>query len=213
MTQIDEVYNYIKENYKQNEPIFLSDLNTLNIKSTSLRQQLMKLTEDGRIKRFDTGIYYLPNKSMFSFGSVLSIDDVIEKKYLVNNTGRCGYISGMLFANQLGITTQVASIYEIYTNKATTDYRETNLGGFRVILRRSCVEVNDDNVYALQFLDLMKEVSDIAELEGKQLTDKLLEYMKRKELNFDLLQQYFPYYPDKIYRNMYEVGLINGVLV
>lgn len=213
MTQIDEVYNYIKENYKQNEPIFLSDLNTLKIKSTSLRQQLMKLTEDGRIKRFDTGVYYLPKNSMFSFGSVLSINDVIEKKYLVNNTGRCGYISGMLFANQLGITTQVASVYEIYTNKATTDYRETNLGGFRVILRRSCVEVNDDNVYALQFLDLMKEVSDIAELEGKQLTDKLLEYMKRKELNFDLLQQYFPYYPDKIYRNMYEAGLINGVLV
>jgi hypothetical protein len=213
MTQIDEVYNYIKENYKQNEPIFLSDLNTLKIKSTSLRQQLMKLTEDGRIKRFDTGVYYLPKNSMFSFGSVLSINDVIEKKYLVNNTGRCGYISGMLFANQLGITTQVASVYEIYTNKATTDYRETNLGGFKVILRRPCIEINDNNVNALQFLDLMKEVSDIAELEGKQLTDKLLEYMKRNELNFDLLQQYFPYYPDKIYRNMYEAGLINGVLV
>lgn len=211
MAQIDDVYNYLKENYGQNEPIFLSDLNIPDIKPVSLRQQLMKLTEDGRLKRFDTGIYYLPKKSMFRFGSAISVNDVIQKKYLTDDTGKCGYLSGMMFANQLGITTQVPAVYEVYTNKATTDYRDTTIGDMRIILRRPYVEVNDGNVNALQFLDLMKEVNDIAELSGKELTDKLLEYMRKKGMDFNTLRQYFPYYPDKIYRNMYEAGLLNGV--
>jgi hypothetical protein len=211
MAQINDVYNYLKENYKQNEPIFLSDLSVLDMKPVSLRQQLKRLTGDGRLKRFDTGIYYLQKNSMFRFGSVLSVTDVIKKKYLTDRTGQCGYLSGMLFANQLGITSQVASVYEVYSNKATTEYRDMELGGMRVILRRPYVEVNDANVCALQFLDLMKEVSDIAELRGKELTDRLLEYMRRKGLSFDALKRYLPYYPDKIYRNMYEVGLLNGV--
>ncbi len=80
MALFDEVYNYIENNYKANEPIFLSELNISGIKAVSVRQQMKKLTEDGRLKRFDTGIYYIPKKSMFRSGSVLSVDEVIRKK-------------------------------------------------------------------------------------------------------------------------------------
>ena len=212
MAQIDNVYSYLTENYGLNEPIFLSELNIPDMKPVSLRQQIKKLTEDGRLKRFDTGIYYLPKKSMFRFGSMLSPDDVIRKKYLVVDGCRCGYLSGMMFANQLGITTQVPVVYEVYTNKATTDYRDTTIGSQRVIIRRPYVEINDGNASILQFLDLMKEVRDIAEIDGTELTDRLIGYMKANDLRFDILKQYFPYYPDRLYRNMYEVGLLNGVV-
>ena len=211
MAQVDEVYSYLLENYGRNEPIFLSELTISGMKPVSLRQQIKKLTEEGRLKRFDTGIYYLPQKSMFRFGSMLSPDDVIRKKYLTDADGRCGYLSGLLFANQLGLTSQVPTVYEVYTNKATTDYRDTTLGSLRVIIRRPYVEVNDGNASVLQFLDLIKEVSDISELDGAELTDRLTGYMKANGLSFDTLQKYFPYYPDRIYRNMYEVGLLNGV--
>ncbi len=211
MAQIDEVYSYLLKNYGQNEPVFLSELKIPGVKPVSLRQQLKKLTEDGRLKRFDTGIYYLPKKSMFRFGSMLSPDEVIRKKYLIDSGSRCGYLSGMMFANQLGLTTQVPMAYEVYTNKATTDYRDTTLGSLRVIIRRPYVEVNDGNASALQFLDLIKEVRDISELDGVDLRERLTNYMKANGLGFDTLQQYFPYYPDRIYKNMYEVGLLNGV--
>lgn len=62
MAQIDKVYSYLQKNYNMNEPIFLTELNIPGIKSVSLRQQLKKLTDDGRVKRFDTGIYYLPKE-------------------------------------------------------------------------------------------------------------------------------------------------------
>ena len=45
-------------------------------------------------------------------------------------------LEGFFFANQLGLTTQVPGVYEVYTNKATTEYRETQLANLRVILRK-----------------------------------------------------------------------------
>ena len=60
MAQIDDVYRYLQNNYTVNEPIFLSELDIPGVKPVSLRQQLKKLTEDGRVKRFEPGIYYLP---------------------------------------------------------------------------------------------------------------------------------------------------------
>ena len=47
----------------------------------------------------------------------------------------------------------------------------------------------------------------------KELTDRIIGYMKANDLRFDILKQYFPYYPDRLYRNMYEVGLLNGVVI
>ena len=80
MAQIDTVYRYLKDNYKDNEPIMLSELRIPGMKEVSVRQQLKKLSEDGKIKRFDTGIYFLPRKSIFAFGSGISVESVIKKK-------------------------------------------------------------------------------------------------------------------------------------
>lgn len=211
MALLDEVYNYIENSYKENEPIFLSELNILGVKAVSVRQQMKKLTEDGRLKRFDTGIYYIPKKSMFRSGSALSVDEVIRKKYLVDGVNSCGYLGGILFANQLGLTTQVPGVYEVYTNKATTEYRETKLANLRVILRKPYCEINERNMATLQFLDLIKEVVDISEVEGEELTKRLLGYMKSKSIGFENMKPFLPYYPDRIYKNMYEVGLLNGI--
>lgn len=105
----------------------MTELDIPGMKPVSVRQQIKKLTDDGRLKRFDTGIYYIPQKTIFRSGSTLSVDDVIRKKYLQDSVNRCGYVGGILFANQLWPTTQVPVLYEVYTNKAATEYRETKL--------------------------------------------------------------------------------------
>ena len=210
---INEVYEYIENKYKPNEPIFLAELDIPDMKPVSVRQQMKKLTEEGRLKRFDAGIYYIPKKSMFRSGSTLSIDEVIRKKYLQDGVNRCGYVGGILFANQLGLTTQVPALYEVYTNKATTEYRETKLANLRVILRKPYCEIDTKNAETLQFLDLIKEVLDISEVDGEELTKRLLGYMKKKNIGFESMKPFLPYYPDRIYKNMYEVGLLNGVSV
>ena len=85
-----------------------------------------------------------------------------KKKYLQDGVNCCGYVGGILFANQLGLTTQVPALYEVYTNKATTEYRETKLANLRVIIRKPYCEIDTENVATLQFLDLIKEVVDIS---------------------------------------------------
>ena len=211
MTQLEKVYEYLISNYGENEPIFLSDISIVGMKDVSVRQQLKRLTEDGRIKRYDSGIYFIPKKTMFKSGSTLSVDEIIRKKYLIDGETQCGYICGLMFANKLGLTTQVPTVYEVCSNKATTDYRDMRIGKFRVILRRPYVEITDQNVNELQFLDLIREVNEISEVEGTELTERLTNYLKAKDIKFDALGTYLQYYPERIYKNMYEVGLLNGV--
>lgn len=87
---------------------------------------MKKLTDAGVVKRFDKGIYFLPKKTIFKSGSVLSPEKVLEYKYLRDKDGKkCGYISGPVFANQMGLTTQVPVVYVVVSNKATNKYRET----------------------------------------------------------------------------------------
>lgn len=211
MALMNDVYSYIENNYQTNEPIFLSELNIPGMKAVSVRQQMKKLTESGQLKRFDTGIYYIPKKSMFRSGSSLSVDEVIRRKYLADGGNCCGYVGGILFANQLGLTTQVPGVYEVYTNKATTEYRETQLANLRVILRKPYCVIDEKNAVTLQFLDLLKEIVDISEIDGEELTNRLIGYMKKKSIGFESMRQFLPYYPERIYKNMYEVGLLNGV--
>lgn len=211
MAQKDIVYNYLVNKYEKGTPIFLSDVDIPEMKAVSVRQQINKLVKSGQIKRFDTGIYYLPQESIFLSGSSLSVDEVIRRKYLLDKGESCGYVGGIVFANRIGLTTQVPGRYEIYTNKATTDLRETSMAGISIIIRRPYVKINENNVKVLQFLDLLKEVSDISELIGRELRDRLLEYMRRSGIAFSTIEPYLRYYPDRIYKNMYEVGLLYSV--
>lgn len=205
------LYEYLTKNYRENEPILLSDIQIEGMSDGNLRQQIKKLSDDGRIKRYDAGIYFIPKKSIFQSGTQLSLNDVIRYKYLQDETGLCGYVSGLEFANQLGITTQVPMKKEIVTNKATKDYRETTLARSSIIIRKSRIRVTQDNYKALQLLDLLKDIDVLAEVTGEMLSKKLISYMKSTALTFDDIDLYLDYYPEKIYKNLYKVGLLNGV--
>ena len=39
----------------------------------------------------------------------------------------------------------------------------------------------------------------------------LFGYMRKKNIKFESMKPFLPYYPERIYKNMYEVGLLNGV--
>ena len=205
------LYEYLIENYNENEPIFVSEIQVEGMTDVNLRQQLKKLADSGKIKRFDTGIYFIPKASVFRSGSQLSSYKVIEQKYIQNKKERYGYISGMMLANQMGLTTQVPMVYEVVTNKATKDYRETMLGKTRVIIRKPRVKVTEENYKPLQFLDLMKDIDNYSEVEGEQLQKRLLRYMQEINLHFYMLEPYLSYYPDRIYKNMYETRLLYGI--
>ena len=210
---METLYEYLLDNYKENEPIFLADLQVDGMTRTNVRQQIKKLTDTGKVKRFDNGIYFLPQKTIFKSGSQLAPEKVLECKYLRDKDERCGYVSGLMFFNQMGLTTQVPMMYEVVSNKATNDYRETSLAKSRVIVRKPKVPVTEKNYKALQFLDMLKDVDVYSELTGKPLQDRLYRYMDDANLSISEMEPYFAYYPDKLYKNLVETRVIyNGLL-
>lgn len=210
---METLYEYLLDNYKENEPIFLADLQVDGMTRTNVRQQIKKLTDTGKVKRFDNGIYFLPKKTIFKSGSQLAPEKVLECKYLRDKDERCGYVSGLMFFNQMGLTTQVPMMYEVVSNKATNDYRETFLAKSRVIVRKPKVPVTEKNYKALQFLDMLKDVDVYSEVTGKPLQDRLYRYMDDANLSISEMEPYFAYYPDKLYKNLVETRVIyNGLL-
>ena len=204
-------FDYLLNTYGTNEPIFVSDITYDGMTQNNIRQQIMNYATNGKLKRYDTGIYYIPKDSIFKTAASLSQNSVIEKKYLYSGTERCGYISGQNFANRIGITTQVPASCEVVTNKASKDYREATLASEKIIIRKPRVMIDESNYKSLQFLDLLKDIDLYSELEGKELNNKIKTYMEKSGLQFQQLEQYLSLYPDKIFRNMYKVGVLNGI--
>lgn len=205
------LYGYVEQNYAPNEPIFISDLVNSGLKIEKVRNEVKSLTDEGKLKRYDTGIYYIPKKTIFNVEAIPSRDLIIERKFLKDEKINIGYISGVLFANQLGLTTQVPSVYEIVSNKATRNYRKVEIGNANVILRKPRVSVTEENYKTLQLLDFVMEFEFLSEIKGKELKEKIFEYMKKAKISISLLREYTSYYPEKIYKNLYEMGLLDYV--
>ena len=205
------LYEYLKENYKENEPIFISELQYKNLNMNAIRQQILNLTNKNLLIRYDTGIYFIPGKSIFKTSKTLYQNKVIEKKYISTNDEIVGYFSGLNFANRIGITTQVPNLYEVVSNKATCDYRELKIGSTKIILRKPRTKITKENYLELQFLDMIKEIDNISILDKDENKKIVLNYMNTAKISFAKLQKLLEFYPDKIYKNLYQVGVLNGV--
>ena len=58
-------YDYLMNSYGYNEPIFVESLRFEQYSRPWLFKEIRKLCENGKLKRFDKGIYYIPQKTAF----------------------------------------------------------------------------------------------------------------------------------------------------
>lgn len=200
------IYNYIVENYKNGDPIFFSELPGES--KDYLRQEMKQLVDDGRLERLYNGVYYLPYQTILGTKGRVSMDRYIEKKYL--NGG--GYVTGLQLANKYGFTTQNPSCYEVCSNEATTKQRKQVVDGNTIIVYKPVIDITEKNKSVLQFLDLMSMLDKYSEISGKELAIRLKKYVKTVKVDFSVVKELLSLYPDKVYRNIYEGGLM-GELV
>lgn len=213
MSKANRVLEYLKENFNVDRPILRSEIRLPDMTPEDVTGQLKQLTNIGRIKRFYRGVYYLPTDPAFNAKVPFTVEDVLKKKYLRDEYGCCcGYLGGVILPNRLGITNLPPLVYEVYTNKAKAAHEETRMGLHRVIVHKPYCKVNNDNVAALQFLDMLKDEIDYFTLKGDDLTNRLLDYMKEKEIDPDTLEKYLPYYPRRIYENLFKTGLMEAMM-
>ena len=204
------VIDYIIENYTDGEPIFLEELPCKS--KDYLRQEMKKLVDEGRLERLYNGLYYLPYTTILGTKGKISIEKYLDKKYL-NAGGRVsGYITGLQLANQYGFTTQNPSCYEICSNEATTKQRKQDLDGNSIIVYKPVDTIDEKNRASLQFLDLMTNIDKYSEIKGKELSKKLVKYVKTAGVDFSIVKKYLQFYPDKVYRNIYQVGFMGELI-
>ena len=86
------------------------------------------MTAIGFLEKYDNGIYYIPRFGGLLGKSYLDRTEVIMRKYVENKSDKYGYVTGLSFANQLGLTTQMPAMIEIVTNRESTNGRIITLG-------------------------------------------------------------------------------------
>ena len=205
------LYKYLVENFKPNNLIFLNEIQ-YEASADNIRQQMKMLVDQERIRRFVSGVYYIP-EVLFGVELAPSINDYIRKKFLIDeNNNVIGYIGGLTAVNEARLTTQMSgNKYTIYTNKATTAMKTIKVRDFTLIIKKPICKITNDNYMALKFLTMLLDSELYAELQGKEYVDAVRSYKDRQGLGEDEIMSNAAFYPDKIYSLLYSGGLLKYV--
>ena len=204
------LYDYILKNYEKDEPIFLSELP--GDSRDYVRQEMKKLVDDGKLERLFNGVYYLSYTTILGTKGKMSIEKYVDKKFIKSNGRVTGYITGIQLANMYGFTTQTPACIEVCSNEATTKQRKLCIDGRNLIVYKPITEITKENQTALQFLDLMTTIDKYSEISGNLLRMKLKEFVNILNVDFSIVKRYIALFPDRVYRNIYQGGLM-GELV
>jgi hypothetical protein len=195
---------YLKSEYSSGEPIYLDEIKFDGYSKPWIFKELKKLVDSGELKRFDTGIYYVPRK--MSYGdATLNPRKVVERRFLSDGNEIYGYVAGISLLNMAGLTTQVPNLIELVTNNESTRVRDIKVGNQRVRARRSRTTVTKENANILQFLDLMNLITPDTMDETEQFM--LKKYTKKSGVTRADVTQYASLFPARAMKNMMASGV------
>ena len=180
---------YLMENYGYNEPIFLNDLVIEGLSDNAVRQSVKRLVASGFLERYDNGIYYIPKRGGLLGKSYLDPSMVIMRKYVQNKSEIYGYVTGISFANQLGLTAQMPAVIEVVTNREATNGRMITVGSQRVRIKKPAITVSDSNAELLQLLDTIGQAEKYTELTIEETIETLISYMRKKRFTKEQLSE------------------------
>ncbi|MDO4961356.1 MAG: DUF6088 family protein [Eubacteriales bacterium] len=201
------LYEYIIKNYDAGEPIFLTDIVIEDMTEENIRYHLKALTDKGKLCRFEPGVYYIPKTNILGIAPALSAETMVFHKYISRRGRRVGFYSGYTLANRLGMSAQVPFREEITSNYAPAQVREVRIRNRRYLIRRPVVRITEENAYALQMLDCLKDIDKSAEVDMAACGRILTKFAVDHHITKELVDSFLEYYPIKIYKAIYETGV------
>ena len=210
----DIILEYIKKNYDNKTPIFVNDIYTefTEISEGTIRSLFKRFSDADVLEKVDNGVYALPNKESVLGKATVYVSNVIENKYIRNEKGqRIGYISGINFSNQIGLTSQTASVNTIYSNNVSNKKRMTTLKNSRLIINAPRVEVTDQNYKLLQILDLLNDFEKYSEQDLKTASNKILAFLREIKLKNEEVELIVSNYPLEAQVKFYKIGGANAI--
>lgn len=200
--------SYLIENFGYNEPIFLNDLSVEGLSENAVRQSVKRLVANGFLKRYDNGIYYIPKQEGLLGKGYLDPLLVVMRKYVKNKSETYGYVTGISFANQLGLTTQMPAVIEVVTNRESTNGRMITVGNLKVRIKKSTVTVSDSNAELLQLLDSIGQAEKYTELSLEETIDTMISYVRQKHFTKGQLSEVSSILTGATAKKLIEWGMI-----
>lgn len=200
------LYNYIKEHYKEAEPIFLADLLIKNITESELNQQLKEFFEKGSLQKYDEEVYFIPKKSKLNLAVGPNADMVARYRFISKGDNVDGFYAGNTFANQIGISVQVPYVIEIVSNNVSDD-GEVLTGNRRFVVRKPVVPITKENVHVLQMLELLAKLDTYLDCSYEEAKEKFAEYISVCGITKSDVELFIKEYPPSALEYYYELGL------
>lgn len=196
---------YLVDTFGYNEPIFFEDIKFEDYSRAWTFTALKKLMNTGEIKRFDTGIYFIPLKMPFG-DSMLSPQKVVERRFISYGDDVYGYVAGLTLMNGAGLTAQMPNILEIVTNNEATRGRNINIGRKRVKVRRSRTQISKENVAALRLLELINFIKLSTLDENDQFM--LRRFVRNSGATHQDVIDYSAVFPSTVAKKLLESGIL-----
>lgn len=203
------VVERLRTKFNTNEPIFTSEI--LEMFKEYSRAYVFRLINEakksGEIISFDTGVYFLPTKSILGV-STITAEDVVNKKYIAYKDNVYGVYSGLILQNMFSLTTQMPNTIEIVSNNETMRCRRIMIDGRTVILRKSRCKIDRTNAQAYTILQLISEMDKDINMDDRA-RQSISKYMRDNKVNNSDLISLARYFPAQTTKNLLYSGVLN----
>lgn len=202
----------LEKKFGYNKPIFTEDI--INCMNDFSYQRIYQLIADAVEKetliRFDKGVYYLPINTEFG-RSTITVNDVVNKKYISNNMETFGIYGKYVIELNFDLSSQVPNIIEVITNRESRDVREIEIGGRKVILRKSRLVITNDNQYAYTLMELFNNISVKQYNEDSRIRERISQYIKKYKICSQSIYDMALFFPAKTMKNLATTGVLNEI--
>lgn len=179
-----KIANIVKEriaDYEVTEPILVEEIvKDIEEHKDAVYVALNRMAAEGIISSHAKGIYYKPKKTRF--GNIgVNKNKLIEKKYLKKDKKVAGYVTGPKIWNEWGLTTQMSNRIWIAQN-----VRQKKMDhDLNVLVIRAQGDIKENNIKALQFLDVIDQIAHIQDTDKETAAVKLIEIFRKKLQIYD----------------------------
>lgn len=209
---VSMIQQTLQSRFKFNEPIFTDEL--LKAFPNKSRPQVFRYIEQAKandiLTQYDTGVYYLPTETILG-KSIITSEEVIQKKYLKNNDDIFGVYGGLTLLNIFHVTTQVPATIEIISNNESSKKRLIYVSNRKYIVKRSRCKITKENYAIYTILELFNSIKPNEKI-SKLTVNTVVEYFKKQSIDIFELSKYTKYFPSKAVKNMMRSGVIDELI-
>ncbi len=208
-----KVIDFIFREYDLNTPIFTKEIykEFKEMNRNTIRSIINRLVKNKELERISSGIYALPNRNSLMGEPIISTFEIINKKYLSTKNDVVGYISGINFANKIGLTTQTASVELIISNRVSNKRREVEINNSRIIVNSPRVKITKNNYKLLQVLDILNNLDSYSELNFDETSQIINEYLLDMDISTKEIANIVKTYPQKAQTEYYRIKAQNVI--